>query len=248
MQFSDTTNKNGVLQRIEHLTGLGDGGITGNTTRKAIVTAIVNDAFDELMPLVLSFTDKPRFDDPNNNDLPVGTINIVSGQSDYFVTEDDNSLDILNITNIRIFTSASATEYQPLERMTLDDSRALDAMAPNPSITGIPTDWLENNNVVFLYPEPNYAATDGIQLFFEREQSYFASTDTTKEPGIPKPFHGLLPLIAAHEWLIVNKPSNTSAITRLEAKIAERKQQLKDIISLRNPTKARLAVLEEDNH
>ena len=236
MQFSDTTNKSGVLQTIERLTGLGDAGITGNTTLLKVITASVNQAFDEIMPFLLSYSDKMRWDDTNHSDHPIGTVSIVSGQSDYFVTEDDNSLDILNLTNVRILTTSSGTEYTELERMTLDDSRALDAMSPNPSVTGIPTHFLENNNVIFLYPEPNYAATSGLQLFFEREQSYFASTDTTKEPGIPKPFHHLLALIASHEWLVVNKPSNTAVITRLEEKVAAAKNSLKSLIDSRNPT------------
>lgn len=242
MQYSDTTNKNGILQRIEQLTGLGDAGITGNATLLKVMTATVNDAFDELMPLLLSYSDKIRFDDQNHSDLPIGTLNIVSGQADYTITVDDNSLDILNITDIRILPSSSATNYVDIQRLYMDDQRALDAMSPNPSDSGVPTYWLENNNTIFLNPEPNYSATNGIKIYFERIQSYFASTDTTKTPGIPRIFHGLLPLIAAHEWLVVNKPSNTPVITRLEAKISQRKVDLQDLISARNKTRARFTV------
>lgn len=237
-QFSDTTNDTGLIQLCERQTGLGEAGITGNSLLLKQFTGLINDAFDELMPLLLSYCDKPRWDDLNHTDLPIGTVNIVSGQADYSVTVDDNSLDILNITDVRILTSSSGTEYATLERMLLDDSLALDAMSPNPSNTGIPSHWLESNNVIFLYPEPNYSATNGIKLFFEREASYFASTDTTKEPGIPKPFHNLLADIASFVWILENKPSNTAKITRLEAKIERKKKALKDLISARNPIKA----------
>ena len=246
MQFSDTTNKNGVIQRIEKYTGLGSGSISGNSTLLQIITASVNDAFDELMPLILSYSDKLRFDDINHTDLPVGTVNLVSGQGDYSFTEDDNSLDILNITDVRILTSATATAYSDLKRMYLDDVLAPRAMSPDSTETGVPTHWLEFNNSIFFYPEPNYAATNGIKIYFEREQSYFVSSDTTKEAGIPKPFHRLLPLIASHEWIIENKPSNTVLITRLETKIAEAKKALKELISARNPTKLRWSMATID--
>ena len=247
MPFSDTSAKKGILQRIEQLTGLGDGGITNNATLLKVMTAVVNDAFDEIMPLLLSYSDRIRFDDINHSDLPIGTVNIVSGQADYSVTVDDNSLDILNITDVRIKQSSSATDFATLDRLYQGDELALEAMSPNPSVSGVPTHWLESNNVIFLYPEPNYSSTNGLKLFFEREQSYFVSTDTTKEPGIPKLFHGLLPIIASHEWLFVNKPSNTAVITRLETKITQRKKELFDLISARNPTKSRIIASVEDN-
>ena len=247
MKFSDTTTKGGIIQRIEFHTGLGDAGISGNATLLKVITACVNDAFDEIMPLLLSYSDKMRWDDPNNADFPIATFDIASGQADYTFTEDENNLDILNITNVRILESSSGTEFKTLTRMTLDDSRALDALAPNPSVSGIPTHFLEKGTAIFLYPEPNFTKAAGGKIFFEREQSYFASTDTTKEPGIPKPFHPLLSMIASHSWLIVNKPSNTAVITRLEGKIADTKKSLEDAITFQNPTVNRLVGGTQDN-
>ena len=240
--FSDTTNKNGIIQAIEFWTNLGDTAISGNSTLLAIFTARVNEGFDRLMPLVLSYCDKPRFDDVNHTDLPIATINIVSGQADYKVTTDDNSLNILNLTDIMILQSASDTEYITLDKITMDDERALDAMSPNPSVTGIPSHWLEKGNVVFLYPEPNYASTNGLKLFFERDPSYFISSDTTKKPGIPRPFHGLRPLYASYDWLLVNKPENGILITRIETQIARREKELSNLISSRNPVRKKMTM------
>lgn len=242
MDYSNTTTKAGILQRIEKLTGLGDGGITNNATLLKVMTQSVNNAFDEIMPLLLSYSDTIRFDDPNHTDLPTGTLNLVSGQEDYTITVDDNSLDILNITDIRILASSTATQYTDLIRITLDDPLYKDMISPNSNDTGVPSYWLENGNTIFLWPEPNYSATNGIKLFFERIQSYFASTDTTKTPGIPRIFHSLLADIPAHEWLVENKPSNTAVITRLEAKIAMKKRQLADMIATRNPTRTQITM------
>lgn len=240
MQYSDTTNKNGIIQRIEQWTGLGDAGVSGNATLLKVVTAQVNEATDELMPLVMSFSDYLAWDDENHTDFPVATTNIVSGQSDYPFAEDDNSLDVLNITNVKILPNATATDYVDLQRIMADDPLAPYAMSPNSDATGSPLYYLEFGSSIFLYPQPDYNATAGIKIYFEREQSYFASTDTTKEPGIPKPFHPLLPKIAAYNWLLINKPSNTAVITRLEAQIANDKQNLERIILNRNPRKRTL--------
>ena len=238
MVFSDSTTKLGIIQQIEFWCRLPDGTITGTSLKQ--ITGRVNGAFDMLMPRLLSYSDQIRWDDLNHTDLPIGKINMVSGQSDYKVTEDDNSLDILNLTNLRILESASGTEYRTLTRMLPDDEFALDALSPNPSVSGTPTHFLEVGNRLFLYPEPNYSATDGIKLFFEREQSYFASTDTTKEPGIPKPFAELLILYTALDYVLVYRAKELALITRLEARIAKKERDLDDMISLRNPTRGGL--------
>lgn len=234
-QFSDTTNKNGLIQKFEFWTRMPDGTVTDTLLKQ--VTDRINCAFEYIMPMLISYSDFIRWDDTNHPDRPIGTINLVSGQSDYTVSQDDNSLDILNITAVRILPTATATEYVTLEKMTLDDPRVLDAMSPNSSITGIPTAYVENDNNIFFYPKPNYSATNGIKLFFSREQSYFVSTDTTKKPGIPKPFHELLVLYAALDWSMVNRANDASLLTLIREKITELKTNLNSFISLRNPTR-----------
>lgn len=244
--FSDTTNKNGLIQTYEYWTRRKDGAVSGDADLLKIVTARINRGFEKVMPLLLSYTDKMRWDDPNHADAPRGKIDIVSGQHDYTVAEDDNSLDILNLLEVRILESSSATEYQKLTRLTLDDDLAFNAMSPNPSETGVPTHWLERGNTLFLYPKPNYAATNGIKLFFEREQSYFVSTDTTKEPGIPKHFHELPVLHAAIEDIRIYRSDERSLIQDLKEEILRQEGQIMDMISKRNPTSGGLRPLVED--
>lgn len=242
MPFSDTTNKTGLIQRCEKFTNLGYGGISGSANDLLDFTVKINDAFDELMPLLLSFSNYLKWDDTNQTDLPIGTINMVSGQADYTIAQDDNSLDILNITQLEILPSSSASNYIEMEEMTIDDPRAIVAMAPNSSETGVPVAWLKRGNTVFLYPKPNYASTNGIKIFFEREASYFSSIDTTKEAGIPRPFQLLLALRASLDWLLVNKPANTMLISRIEIRIAKREQGLRNAILGRNPRRTRLSM------
>ena len=235
MDFSDTTNKSGLVQAFERWTRMPDGTVTGTLLKQ--VTAMINAGFDMIMPRLLSYTDYIRWDDLNHTDKPVGTLTITSGQGDYKITEDDNSLDVLNFTAVSILTSTTATEYTALTRMTLDDPRAEEAISPSPDTTGVPTHWLENGNKIYLYPEPDYTKALGLKVFFEREQSYFASTDTTKEPGIPRPFHELLALYAALEWNMVNRSDDGNLISQLKERIETKNKDLDRLITLRNPTR-----------
>ncbi len=245
MQFSDTSGKNGLIQTWERWTRTPDGGCTGTLLKQ--VTGDINNEFDDLMPQLLLFNDQIRWDDANHTDAPVGYFNIVSGQNDYKFTDDDNSLDILNVTKVRILTNATGTQYYELERMTLDDPDVAEVMSPSSGQTGVPRRFLEVGNILYLDIKPNYAATNGIEMFFGREQSYFASTDTTKEPGIPKPFHHLLALKPALNWNRINRADDLSLIRELKEEIAKKEENLRTFINQKHPSKTRLRMAYPPN-
>lgn len=237
MKYYDTTNKDGIIQTIEFLCGMPDGYVSGNSTLLKQMTGRVNRAFDFILPLILSNSDHIRFDDTNHTDLPVGKTDIVSGQHTYTIASDDNSLSILNITDVLILPHATATQYEALSRVTLDDPFAPFMLSPNPTQTGTPRRFLEKDNVIFFDVDPDYSKTSGIKVIFERDPSYFVSSDTTKEPGIPKPYHELLALYPALDWLLIYKPDGAALITRVEARIAQMRKDLKASVSRRNPTR-----------
>lgn len=217
-------------------------GSSGNTLRE--IYARLNRAFDHIMPLLLSYSDHIRWDDINQTDQPIGYVNIVLNQPDYKVATDGNALDIINITRVRIYTSASSTTYVELEQMFINDERALEAMSPSLIPAGTPSHFLEFNNVIYLFPRPNYASTSGLELFFERQQVIFTSTGTsasvTTKPGIPSPFHELLALYAAQDWIMVNRSDDVNTIKNIQNRIDKKEQALFDVISMKNRTKARL--------
>ena len=243
--LSDTVNKNGHIQNVEFWTGLGDGAISGDPVLLQTITARLNSGFDRILPSLYSFSSYIKWDDPTQTDLPIGTFPVVANQSDYTISNDVNLLDILSITDVRIYPSATSTTYQSLTEMTSDNPLATEAMSPNPTDVGIPTQYLKQGNTIYLYPQPNYSAT--AKIFFEREANYF-TTVTTQEIGLPRPFQELPDLYASHDWLIVNKPANSMLITRLEAQIQTRETALKSAIEARNPHTGRLMSEQQDNH
>ncbi|HEC65857.1 MAG TPA: hypothetical protein ENI23_11205 [bacterium] len=239
-QFSNTATKDGLIQRVEFWTRLPDATISGNATLLLQITSRINTAFERIMPLLLSYSDHMRWDDLNHTDAPIGRTNIVSGQADYKMTTDGNALDILNITNVRVLPSATATIYEDLRRMKADDSRVTDAVSPNTNNTGSPSHFLELGNRLYLYPEPNYAATSGLEVFFGREQSVFTNADTTKEAGIPKVFHELLALYPAYDYVAVNRPDEGNTLTIIKTEIDRIETDLRNFISLRHPTQLKI--------
>lgn len=245
MQYSDTTDQTGMVQQFEFWTRLPYGS-SGNLLKT--ITNRINAGYDNIMPLLLSYSDQVRWDDINHTDRPSGTTALVSGQNDYKVNEDENNLDILNLVKISVKTSATTSDYTELERMYPDDKRFRDAMLPNPSVTGVPTHFVEINNVFYLYPKPNYSSSDGIQMIFEREQSRFVSTDTTKEAGVPSIFQELPVLHGALDYNEVHRPDDVKLSNRIRDRIARKEQEIFDLISLKSPTRSRLSANVTDSN
>jgi hypothetical protein len=83
MQQNDTTNLTGLIQDIERMTGLGTGNISGNPTKYKEFTARMNNWYDREVATILAADTRWNWDDSNYTDLPIGTADIVSGQSIY---------------------------------------------------------------------------------------------------------------------------------------------------------------------
>ena len=222
--------------------------ISGDSTLLKTFTQRINRSYDKIMPFLLSLKGETlSFDDSNHTDFPIGVSNLTSGVNDYSFLVDENSNSILNITKVLFLPSSSATEYVELTRMQLNDELATFALSPNPSNVGVPTHFMENNNTILLYPKPNYTAVNGLKILFERQPSYFVSTDTTKTPGIPLIFHELLAKYASLDWLLVNKPDNSTLVTRLEDMIRKDEANLKTVNQAKNPTTRRMTAGHQNN-
>jgi hypothetical protein len=241
MQLSDTTNKNGLIQECEFWCRLPDGTISGTSLLLKVFVNRLNRAYDRVLPILQSGFDTMKWDDTvNHTKHPVATFDISSGIGDYQFLSDQQGNSILNIVAVHILVSSSATEFTPLDKLTLDDVRALQAMSPNPSMTGIPSAFVERNSTIFFDVVPNYSATAGGKLFFERSPSYFTSDNLTKTPGIPEYAHVLLAQEASIDWLAVNKPNDTNLIQHLINERDKSQRALKNLIDKKHPTRRRV--------
>lgn len=232
--YSDTTNKNGLLQICERLCHFGDADITGDATLKAQFTSALNDAYDEVLPYVFAAEQRWQFDDPSHTTLPIATTNIVSGQRDYTFTSDSASASILQIDKVAIKQDASTSDYTMIYPIDQSDVASKRLIEDNSDNTGIPTRYDVVGSSILLDPEPNYSSTAGLKIWYSRTPDYFTTSDTTQTPGIPDLFHQLLAYIASHEWLFVNNPEETTTISRLEQKIQDRKLELSQFMNKRS--------------
>lgn len=210
MQFSDTTNKNGIIQKCEFFCGLGDAGISGDTTLLKQFTGLINEGYLLTVGWVLESEGNYQWDDSNYTNLPVATLNLVNGQIDYTLptaTASEGASTFLRLVAVDVKDSSG--KYKELRKKGVHDSEVpLDRQFET---DGLPQYYEEIGNSIRLYPAPDTSlvtATAGLRFHFERTPDLFTTSDTTQEPGISAPYHIILPKYASLEWLKVERPDD----------------------------------------
>ena len=77
--------------------------------------------------------------------------------------------------------------------------------------SGTPTHYCKYGDFIYLRPNPNYSETIGLIAYFNRPASRFASTDTTKVPGVPVIHIPYLCRLASLPYLLENGKNNASS-------------------------------------
>lgn len=180
---------------------------------------MANFALDQAVSLIMLHDKKWEWDDLNQTDLPVATTTIVSGQQDYSVATTHLKVLEVKVKDVNGY-------YQPLEKVQTEE---IEDYINQYTSSGMPKYYGVRGNSIFLIPAPSTAyvsATTGLRIYFQRGASYFAYDSTTKEPGIPSPFHRLVSLYPARDYCGINnlpgkKQNAEELIARLEAKLAE---------------------------
>lgn len=217
LQFSNTSTKNGIIQRIEKTVGFQDGGISGDSTLLAQFTGDVNEALNRALTIIFNVGGTWQFDDSNHTDLPIITTNLVTGQRDYPFTTDGSSNLILEIEKVLV-----ADENGLFREITpVDIANAPTNMWDGQDTGGQPNTYDKLGNGILLDPIPNYNATGGLKLYISREGSYFATSDTTKKPGIAGLFHEYLVLYPALQYSVRNALAITKNISAMVDKMEE---------------------------
>lgn len=230
MQFNDTTNRSGIIQACERWTNLGKEAISGDSDLLKEFTADINLAFDEILPLIFASDAKWQWDDANHTKEPIAVTPLVSGQQAYNVIADEQGNSILEIT--KVYVTDEQGTYVRLSAVDEGDRFTDDVHALNAANTGTPTRYDKLGTAIYLDPVPNDSGY--LKLLFSRTASYFASTDTTKTPGIPLPFHELLALIPSKKYVAIHKSDNRVLLATINEAIAERKAALTNFLSKRS--------------
>lgn len=231
MKFSDTQDNQGIIQSCESwVFGDNYGQISDNSDRLDTFTRLTNRALDNVTNKILNADARWEYDDYNygTSDKPVGTTDYVDGQRDY-----QKSASHMRV--LRIEAKDSNGDYRQLE--TIDQEDVDQALSEFEEEDGVPKFVDPNNNDFTLYPAPSSEDVDtsddnnGLKVYFQREPSYFSSSDTTKEPGFAKTFHQLVPMWASYLYMQQNQMFEKAKGLREEIQRMER--QLQDFYNQR---------------
>lgn len=228
-QFSDTSTNSGLIQRCE-FTLFGDNGfgeISNNTNRLQAFTNLLNSSLDKVTNLILQCDGRWQYDGSNYTDLPIGRTDLVNGQQDYSL-----STTHLKIVRLEVLDADGKwVKLEPIDINEIEDSGMVDYL----DTPATPKYYDIQGESVFLYPKPQtgyVTLAGGLKLYFQRGSSYFATTDTTKEPGFASTFHRLVERWACYDYAL-NRQLPIAKALRDEISILE--QELQDHYNARQP-------------
>lgn len=229
MQYSDTTNKNGLIQRIEDHTQLGDGVISGDTTLLKKITAYVNEEVLQLTSDIMTLQDSFDWDDPYKTDFPIATTPLIAGQRDY---QFDN-LSFLRLKRVDVtYDGTNWVRATPLDSRSFPYGLGNDDLVDQKFSTSEP--YYDPKSFGFwLYPRASAAqVTAGAKarIEYSRAHNEYAYTDTTKEPPIDRPFHDLIAIGVALRF--PNTPDKQ--YQKLSIRYAEMRERMIQHYSKRN--------------
>jgi hypothetical protein len=199
LYFNDTTNYLGIVQQVEEETAVDPGTISGNTTKLKRLTAKANLAKQSFAKIAIQASGPWQWDDSNHTDHPIIKTNLVSGQSSYIITQDEQLNNVLDIYKVAILPSATATTYvdvDPTDEQAEDENSGF---ISETSTGGTPRFYGKTGSAIFLDPTPNYNATNGLKLYINREAFYYVYTDTTRPSGLPSIFDRYIVLWIAED-------------------------------------------------
>lgn len=225
MVFSDTSSsKSGLIQECEFLV-FGDNGygqISGDTNLLATFTRNLNNAVNRVVSLIMQADQRWEWDDTNQTDFPIASASLVSGQQDY-------AFDVSHLKVERVELKDSAGNWNklsPIDQADLYDQSLTTFL----NTSGTPLYYDKLANSVFLYPKPNYSQTLSLKVYFQRQPTYFLTTDTTKVAGFNSLYHRLMALMASRDYALMRAMVNGKALSDL---VIQGETDLQDSYALR---------------
>lgn len=237
MVFSDSTNGLGIVEQVRNLMR-----VDATQWPTARIVNSCNNWLDSITGYAIGADRRFQWDDTNHTKLPIGTTNLVSNQSDYSFLTDEQNNKILDITRIDILDpDGNYRKLEPIDQSEIEG--ALDEMY---ATTGKPLFYDKiADNIIRLYPTPATSVTAGLKFYFQRSGSYFASTDTTKEPGVSPLLHRGFVIASAYDGALTLGLQN---LQPLSVELQKEEQKMIQYFSIRNTDEVkRMSPVRENN-
>jgi hypothetical protein len=187
-----------------------------------------NAAYAHAVGIIRRSDRRAKWDDLNQENLPIAVTGLVEGQQDYELANEH-----LGIQRVEIKGADGRWRVlKPFDEADIPDT-SLEDISLTP---GIPThfDWLGQS--VFLYPPPNYSLDEALEAYHTRGPVYFTESDTTKEPGFNSLYHEIIPYYMAHDYCLINLPE---LVPGYERKLLRLEQALAKDYAYRGPGRPR---------
>ena len=180
MVFSDTSGNLGIVQQTRSLMRVD---ATLWPTYKIVNSC--NNWLDYVIGYGIAQDKFLQMDDTNHTDLSEGTSDLTISVADYSFLTDQQSNKIVTLLGVSIL---SGGYYRPLTPIDRNDP-SLD-MSTFGQVSGTPTQYDKiSDNIIRLDKIPTATVSAGLKYYFQRAGSYFAATDTTKQPGVAPILH-----------------------------------------------------------
>ena len=191
MQYNSHASDFDIVSHAEFLLG---GGVVISTTGTYNIkdfTRNANERMRRIWSAIFRSKSGWKWDDSNLTDLPQAYTDLVNSQTKYPLPDE-----ALTVERIEIADSVGNYTIVPI----LSQEEVDQAFPEFFKDDGIPMYARLLNGTIELYPAPNYAYTAGLRVYFSRDISEFATTDTTKTPGFASTFHYLVSVGAALDF------------------------------------------------
>ena len=161
-----------------------------------------------------------NYDDETHTAPPIDTQKIVSGTNRYKLS--DFTMDVVGTIRVEILSSAGKglslkkDTFSELDNGSRTNESGRVGWINKDTFqekyvnadSGVPSSYIIYGNYVYFDKKPNYSESDGLLFYVNRPADQFASTDTTKTPGICHLHAELLCEYVAMRWKYDNKRIN----------------------------------------
>lgn len=163
------------------------------------------------------------YDDKNNTDLPEATATLTSGQNSYTIPTEASYI-------LGVGVKDTGGTWHKLNPITIEQIQDFSSEKAFSETDSMPLYYRPVGNTIEIYPASNYTQSASLGLWYTRDISAFASTDTTKTPGFDTVHHEAVPTYIALQYARINQ---LDVKNDLEVQWARYEQRIKSDYSRR---------------
>ena len=236
MVFSDTSGNLGILQQVRSFMRVD---ATQWPTYKVVNS--VNNWHDRVTGYAIGADRRFQWDDTNHTKLPEGTCDLTINVSDYSFLTDEQGNPILTLLGVSLLQNG---KYVPLKVADRNDPNI--DLSTFGTTSGTPTQYDKiADNIIRLDTLPTATVSSGLKFYFQRAGSYFAASDTTKQPGVAPMLHRGYVIAGAYDGALTLGLEN---LQPLSVELQKEEQKMIEYFSgRRNDETRRMDVIQHDN-